>query len=156
MVRKRPEKVDHYKNHTLESCPQCQTRLRKSIKSYKRYTVDIPPVAPEVTEHTIHGYWCPNCKKTVYPKVTEALPNSTLGLSLLIMTAWLHYWVGMSVRNIVKLLATFWDFDVSPGGLTQAWINLAGTLRPIYDDIGKKIKILQCSTPMRPDGESTE
>lgn len=140
MARKRPEKIDHYKNHTIESCPKCQTRLRKPIKSHKRYTVDIPPVAPEVTEHTVHGYWCPNCKKTVYPKVTEALPNSTLGLSLLIMTAWLHYWVGMSVRNIVKLLATFWSFDVSPGGLTQAWINLAATLRPIYDDIGEQIK----------------
>lgn len=140
MARKRPEKIDHCKNHTLESCPQCHTRLRKPIKNHKRYTVDIPPVAPEVTEHTVHGYWCPNCKKTVYPKLTAALPNSTLGLSLLIMTAWLHYWVGMSVRNIVRLLATFWSFDVSPGGLTQAWINLAATLKPIYDDIGKKIK----------------
>lgn len=140
VTRKRPEKVDHYKDHTLASCSHCQTRLRKPIKSHKRYTVDIPPVAPEVTEHTVHGYWCPKCKKTVYPKVTEALPNSTLGLSLLIMTAWLHYWVGMSVRNIVKLLATFWSFDVSPGGLTQAWVNLAATLRPIYDNIGEQIK----------------
>nr|MBC8361992.1 transposase [Candidatus Desulfatibia profunda] len=138
--RKRPEKVDHYKDHTLGNCPQCQSPLRKPIKSHKRYTVDIPPVEPQVTEHTVHGYWCSNCKKTVYPKVLEAMPNSTLGLSVLIMTAWLHYWVGMSVRNLVKLLATFWAFEVSPGGLTQAWNNLAATLKPIYDDIGKKIQ----------------
>jgi len=44
------------------------------------------------------------------------------------MTAWLHYWVGMSVQNIIKLLTTFWIFDVSPGGLTQAWSNLATTV----------------------------
>lgn len=138
--RKRPEKVDHYKDHTLDNCPQCQSPLRKPIKSHKRYTVDIPPVEPQVTEHTVHGYWCSNCKKTVYPKVSEAMPNSTLGLSVLIMTAWLHYWVGMSVRNLVKLLATFWAFEVSPGGLTQAWNNLAATLKPIYDDIGKNIQ----------------
>ena len=79
-------------------------------------------------------------KKTVHPKITDAMPNSTLGLTVLIMTAWLHYWVGMSVRNIVKLLVIFWGFDVSPGGLTQAWKNLAATLKPIYDDIGEKIR----------------
>ena len=138
--RKGPEKVDHYQNHYLESCPECQTILRKPIKSHKRYTVDIPPVEPEVTEHTVHGYWCSNCKKTVYAKVTDALPNSTLGLNLMVMTAWLHCWVGMSVRNIVKLLATFWVFDVSPGGLTQAWKNLAAILKPLYDNIGEKIQ----------------
>ena len=138
--RKRPEKVDHYKEHTMDFCPECQRPLRKPIKNHQRYTVDIPPVEPEVTEHTVHGYWCSNCKKTVYPKVSDALPNSTLGLRVLIMTAWLHYWVGMSVRNIVKLLGTFWAFDVSPGGLTQAWRNLAATLKPIYNDIGEKIQ----------------
>lgn len=138
--RKRPEKIDHYKEHTLDNCPDCQTPLREPIKNYQRYTVDIPPVEPEVTEHTVHGYWCSTCKKTVYPKVTDALPNSTLGLTALVMTAWLHYWIGMSVRNIVKLLSIFWGFDVSPGGLTQAWKNLAATLRPIYDDIGEKVR----------------
>lgn len=137
--RKRPEKVDHYRVHSLDNCPQCHSPLRQAIKNYKRYTVDIPPVEPEVTEHTVYGYWCSHCKKTVYPKISDALPNSTLGLSMLIMTAWLHYWVGMSVRNVVKLLATFWAFEVSPGGLTQAWKNLAATLKPLYEDIGKKV-----------------
>lgn len=140
IARTRPEKAEHYQEHTLACCPECHEALREPIKSYKRHTVDIPPVEPEVTEHTINGYWCSNCKKTVYPKITDALPNSTLGLNLLVMTAWLHYWVGMSVRNIVKLLATFWAFDVSPGGLTQAWRNLSGILKPLYDDIGEKIR----------------
>lgn len=138
--RKRPEKVDHYRVHNLDNCPQCHSPLRQAIKNYKRYTVDIPPVEPEVTEHTVYGYWCSHCKKTVYPKISDALPNSTLGLSMLIMTAWLHYWVGMSVRNVVKLLAIFWAFEVSPGGLTQAWKNLAATLKPLYEDIGKKVQ----------------
>jgi transposase len=138
--RKRPEKIDHYKEHSLDFCPECQKPLRKPIKSHQRYTMDIPPVEPEVTEHTVYGYWCSNCKKTVYPKVSDALPNANLGLRVLIMTAWLHYWVGISVRNIVKLLLTFWTFDVSAGGLTQAWKKLAATLKPIYNDIGEKIQ----------------
>ena len=46
----------------------------------------------------------------------------------------------MSVRNIAKLLTIFWAFDVSTGGLTQAWRNLAATVRPVYDEIGEKIQ----------------
>jgi transposase len=139
-ARKRPEKIDHYREHTLECCPECQSALGKPIKNYKRHTMDIPPVEVEVTEHTVHGYWCSTCKKTVYPKVTDALPNAMLGINLLVMTAWLHYWVGMSVRNVARLLAVFCAFDVTPGGLTQAWKSLSVILKPLYDDIGKKIQ----------------
>jgi hypothetical protein len=32
---------------------------------------DIPAVRPEVTEHAVHGYWCPTCRKIVYPSVSE-------------------------------------------------------------------------------------
>jgi hypothetical protein len=138
--RTRPEKVDHCEDLTLDSCPQCDGPLGKPVKDYKRYVVDIPEAEPKVTEETVNGYWCSTCKKIVYPKSQNAMPNSTLGLRMLILTAWLHYWVGMSVRNVVRLLCAFWGFKVSPGGLTQAWNNLAASLKPIYDDIGEKVK----------------
>lgn len=140
VARTRPEKVDHYKEHTLDACPECRSALGKPIKHHKRYTMDIPPVEVEVTEHTVHGYWCPDCKKAVYPKVDDALPNANLGIYLLVLTAWLHYWVGMSVRNIVRLLKVLCGFDVSAGGLTRAWKSLSAVLKPLYDDIGKQIE----------------
>jgi transposase len=90
-ARKTPPKVTHYKNHAIDQCAQCQTPLGKPVKEYKRYIEDIPPVQPEVTEHTVHGYWCPKCRKIVWAKVTDALPNSMIGLRLVVYTAWLHY-----------------------------------------------------------------
>jgi hypothetical protein len=137
--RPKPDKIDHYKDHTLCSCPDCNNNLGESVKDYKRYTEDMPPVEPEVTEHTVYGYWCSTCKKIVYAKVTEALPHAVLGLRLVVFTAWLHYLIGVSVNNIVKLLAVFASFKVTAGGLTQAWKNLASALQPVYDDIGKKV-----------------
>ena len=137
--RSKPDKVDHYKDHTLCSCPECNNNLGESVKSYKRYTEDIPPVEPEVTEHTVYGYWCSTCKKIVYAKVSNALPHAVLGLRLVVFTAWLHYLIGVSVNNIVKLLGVFASFKVSAGGLTQAWKNLASALEPVYNDIGKKV-----------------
>ncbi len=119
--RLQPEEVDHFKEHILNRCPDCQTPVKNSVREYKRYTEDIPPIEkPEVTEHTVHGYWCPKCQKVVFAPVTDALPNAMIGLRLVVFTAWLHYLVGVSVNNIVKLLSVVCRFNISPGGLTQA------------------------------------
>jgi transposase len=138
--RLQPQEVDHFKEHTLERCPGCQTPLKKAIKEYKRYTEDIPPIEkPEVTEHTVHGYWCPQCKKVVSAPVTDAFPNAMIGLRLVVFTAWLHYLVGVSVNNIVRILSVVCRFQISAGGLTQAWKNLSILLEPIYNAIGQSI-----------------
>lgn len=140
VARSRPEKVDETQEHTLACCPYCQNPVQKSIKVYRRYIEDLPPIeAPKVTEHTVHGYWCPQCKKTVFPTVTEALPNANIGLRVLVFAAWLHYLVGVSVNNLIKMLAVFSSFKISAGGLTQAWKNLAALLEPLYNDLGQKI-----------------
>ena len=67
--------------------------------------------------------------------VRDALAHSTLGLRFLVYTAWLHYAVGVSVGNCVKIAAASLDFTVSPGGLTQGWKNLGILLEGGYEDI---------------------
>jgi transposase len=132
--------VDHFKEHTLQRCPDCQTPVKEPIKEYKRYTEDIPPIEkPEVTEHTVNGYWCPQCKKVVFAPVPDALPNAMIGLRLVVFTAWLHYLVGVSVNNIVGVVSVVCSFKISAGGLTQAWQNLSILLEPIYNGIGQNI-----------------
>jgi len=138
--RPRPGEVDHFKEHSMERCPACRGPVQRPIKTYKRYTEDIPPVEkPQVTEHTVHGYWCSTCKKVVFPTLTDALPNAVIGLRLVVFTAWLHYLVGVSVNNIVKILSVVCRFKISAGGLTQAWAKLAHLLEPAYDHIGEEI-----------------
>jgi transposase len=140
VCRIQPQEVDHFKEHTLERCPDCHTPLKEPIKKYKRYTEDIPPLEnPEVTEHTVHGYWCPQCKKIVFAPVADALPNAMIGLRLVVFTAWLHYLVGISVNNILRILSVVCRFKISAGGLTQAWKNLSILLEPMYHDIGQRI-----------------
>lgn len=138
--RTRPDKVDHFKEHTLEHCPECQSPLQEPLGDYQRYTEDIPPIEnPEVTQHTIYRYWCPTCKKIVNPTLPDALPRANIGLRLVVFTAWLHYLVGVSVNNIVRLLSVVCHFSISPGGLTRAWCNLARLLEPVYMEIGQKV-----------------
>jgi transposase len=138
-ARPRPTPIDQYAEHTLKHCPNCLAPLQKPVGSYRRYIEDLPLVQPVVTEHTIHRYWCPQCKKIVSPTVPEALPHAMIGLRLVVFTAWLHYLVGVSVQSLVQMVSVFSSFQVSAGGLTQAWKNLAGLLEPLYDAIGQKV-----------------
>ena len=114
--------------------------MDQPIREHTRLIEDIPKVTPLVTAHTIHGYWCSHCKTIVTPKVTAALPRSSLGLRFVVYTAWLHYLVGVSVGNCVKTAAVSLGFPVSPGGLTLAWKNLASRLEGHYDAIGQTIR----------------
>jgi transposase len=138
--RLRPEQIDQIKEHALEHCPDCHARLGDPIKRYTRLTEDIPPIEkPLVTAHSVQGYWCSECKKIVYAPVSDALPNAVIGLRLVVFTAWLHYLVGVSLANIVRILSVVCRFRISAGGLTQAWRNLALLLEPIYLRIGQEI-----------------
>ena len=138
--RAAPERIDAHCPHRLKACPECGTAVGKPIREHTRLIEDIPPVTPRVPAHTIHGYWCGHCKKIVTPKVTAALAHSSLGLRFVVYTAWLHYLVGVSVGNCVKIAAVSLGFTVSAGGLTQAWKNLAMVLEGQYDAIGQAIR----------------
>jgi transposase len=138
--RKPPDKIDHYQDHRLEQCPHCQETVGPGVKSHTRYIEDIPTIEPEVTEHTVFDHWCPSCQEYVTPAVTEAMDNANLGIRLVVLAAWLHYAIGISVRNVVKILSVVCSFPVTPGGLTQAWVRLANLLRPEYEAILEQIR----------------
>lgn len=135
-----PEHIDAWVEHTLKTCPACDSALGKPIREHTRVIEDLPKVTPLVTEHTINGYWCTTCKTIVTPTLTAALPRARLGLSLVVQTAWLHYFIGVSVGNCVKIAQASWGLSVSAGGLTQAWKNLATRLEGDYARIGRRIR----------------
>lgn len=136
-----PEHIDATVEHPLSHCPRCETSLGEPIRQHTRIIEDIPQVTPEVTEHIVPGYWCATCGRIVAPRLTEALPRASLGLRLVTYTAWLHYCVGVSVGNCVKIAAASLGLTVSPGGLTQAWKNLGALLEGDYQGILQKIRL---------------
>jgi transposase len=139
--RKSPQQIDREQEHLLECCPNCGNHFHKPpVNSYSRTIEDIPEeIKPETVKHVVYGYWCGTCRKIVFPTVTDALPNAMIGLRTIVFTAWLHYLVGMSVSNLVKTMSTFCHFQISAGGLTQAWKKLADLLEDLYEELGRQV-----------------
>ena len=139
--RPAPSHIDEQRHHTLRTCPHCDSPLGAPIRHHRRIIEDLPAVTTALAhEHIIEGYWCPRCREIVTPTVTDALPNATLGLRVVVYSAWLHYLLGVSVDHVVRLLAVGFGFRVSPGGLTQAWGKLADQLAPYYDQIARHVR----------------
>ena len=110
-----PEHIDEHKVHRAACCPHFQGPLKRCAKTRTRHTEDIPEnIQPVVTEHTIHRDGCPHCKKSVEPRVPEALPGSQIGNRVAAPSAWLHY------------------------GLVQPWYRVQEILYPWKDKQAKR------------------
>jgi len=133
--RQTPERIDWQAEHRADRCPDCGGRLKRCGETRTRYTEDIPDVQPEVTEHTIHRDWCPQCRKKVEPPVADALPGSTLGLRVLVLSAWLHYALGNTLSQIVEVFNFHLQLKITEGGLVQMWYRLQEILFAWYEEI---------------------
>ena len=136
--RRPPPVITQRLEHRATKCPDCGTKLNKRNQVRKRLTEDIPHnITPEVTEHTIHRDYCPNCRKIVEPVVPDAMPNATIGHRTVVLTAFLHYYVGTTISQIVEIFNTQFYFKLTPGGLVHLWHNLASVLTFWYEKIGE-------------------
>ena len=157
--RKSPERVDREKTHVLTECPDCGGEVSQEKTPRVRYTEDLPEKATsEVTKHNIYRSWCPTCHKKVEPVVTDALPNSQIGLRLMAFTAWLHYALGTTISQVIAVLNHHLCMQLTPGALTSIWQRLAEILTPWYEDLQKEIKeakVIHCDeTSWRVDGKT--
>jgi transposase len=134
--RATPARIDERKSHRADCCPACLGKLQRCGGTRTRYIEDIPPdLTPVVTEHTIHRDWCPHCRKSVEPVVPDALPGSQIGNRVLVLSAWWHYGLGITIDNAVSVLNHHLQFPVSPGALPQMWQRLQEILFPWYEQI---------------------
>jgi transposase len=134
--RPSPPRIDRREDHRLSACPKCHGPVRPCRSSRTRVIEDIPAdITPVVTEHTIHRSWCPQCRNTVEPVVPDALPGSTIGLRVVVLSAWLHYLLGTTLAQIIDVFNFHLQFKLSSGGLVQMWHRLREILLAWYLEI---------------------
>jgi hypothetical protein len=129
------ESIDETVEHRLERCPDCGQPVLPKQQFRQRYVEDIVQTRVTVTEHRIYHNYCRGCKQRVEPKVTQALPKSTIGNRALALSAWLHYGLGNTASQVCDVFNALFHFPVSAGGLTQMWGRLAAILEPWHEQI---------------------
>jgi transposase len=139
--RGRPPKITHHKEHPPQDrCPKCGSPLADPTEHRFRLIEDIPETQPEVTEHRIPRQWCPGCRKLVEPPVVDAMPGARFGHRLVALSAWLHYGLGTTLSQIIEVLQHHAQFELSQGGLMDAWERLAEVFAAWYAEIEAEIK----------------
>ena len=129
----------------LERCPVCQSQVTPCAQTRTRIVEDIPEnIQPVVTQYTIHRDWCPQCRQRVEPKVGEALPGARIGNHVLVLSAWLHYGLGVTIAQIRSVFNFHLHFPLTPGGLVQMWYRLQEILFAWYEQI--KAQALHATT----------
>ena len=139
--RKQPERIDRQEEHRCPECPDCGGPLQRYQQKRTRLIEDIPEgIQTEITEHTIHRDYCPQCKKHVEPVVPDALPKASLGHRFVCFTAWLHYGLGVTIANIIAIMGHHLHTPLSSGGLISMWYRLAEVLTEWYEQIGEQAR----------------
>jgi transposase len=142
--RPRPDRIDRREEHRLECCPECGGPLQRcqrenSVRS--RIIEDIPAgIQPEVTEHILYRDYCPRCQKLVEPKVEAALPKTSIGHRLLVLTAYWHYALGLTTSQILDTLNYHLQFSLSKGCMVKNWHRLRLILQVWYEALAAEIQ----------------
>jgi len=68
-------------------------------------------------------------------KIPDALPGSSLGLRVMVLTAWLHYALGNTCSQIVEVFNFYLQMKISQGGLLQMWQRLQEILLGWYEQL---------------------
>ena len=67
--------------------------------------------------------------------MADALPGSTIGLRVVVLSAWLHYLLGTTLAQIIDVFNFHLQFKLSSGGLVQMWHRLREILLAWYLEI---------------------
>lgn len=139
--RRPPSRIDRTVEHRPKCCPDCGTKIDNCRPSRQRCIEDIPEsVRIETVKHVIYRGWCRHCKKTVEPLIDDALPKSSIGHGIVVLSAWLHFALGHTISQILSVFNFHLQFQISAGGLVQIWHRLAEILLDWYDEIRADIQ----------------
>lgn len=154
MSRRLPQKVNETKRVFFHHCPNCGNPLNRT-DSLETHTIeDIPDfeeIKTTVTKFEMERQWCGNCQKEVVVTPPGVIPNSRLGMNLIIQVLVWKYSCRMSFEIIVNNLIQTYGVNITEGGLVNILKRTKVWLGPEY---GKLLDIIRGSPVKHADETS--
>lgn len=129
--------------HSCDLCPDCRGSLGKPSVSYVRQTIDIPPVAVEVTEHVVFKRWCANCHKQVTPKLNLAgitVGQQRFGTGVMSLAAMFKEAFRQPVATIQSYFDILHDLHLSRGEIISLLHKTAQLGKPTYEGLKQQLR----------------
>lgn len=143
--RRLPQKIDEIKRVFFHHCPNCSNPLDRT-DSLETHTVEDIPDFEEIRSDCIkfemERQWCGVCSKEVVATPPGVIPNSRLGINLIIQVLLWKYSCRMSFEIIVNTLFQSYGVFVTEGGLVNILKRTKVWLGPEY---GKLLDIIRGS-----------
>jgi len=125
-------------HHAVEKCSKCDSKNIIQTTQQSRIIAEIPKPSPiTVTKHIIPSYLCNNCGNTT--TVSGVIPKKgCLGFNIIgIITS---FWSArITLRNIAKMLKSFYSITLSPGTINNSLHSTSLALEPLVNKIRNDI-----------------
>lgn len=141
-------KIHATKEAKLDGCPECGGHLQ-AIRQQEQFVTDIPVVEVQTTRFVTYSGYCPACRKRVRSQHPDQTSLATGAAGVMVgprakaLAADLKHRLGVSYGKVSEVLNDAFGLSVSRSGWCQADQKLAGTARPIYEELLDAIR--QCS-----------
>jgi len=141
-------KIHETKEAKLDGCPECGGHLQ-AIRQQEQFVTDIPVVEVQTTRFVTYSGYCPECHKRVRSQHPDQTSLATGAAGVMVgprakaLAADLKHRLGVSYGKVSEVLNDAFGLSVSRSGWCQADQKLAGTARPIYEELLEAIR--QCS-----------
>jgi len=116
-----PDKVDAFIESRPEACGRCSKVLfGDDPNPRRRQIVELPPVAPHVTEVVYHALCCPDCGMVTRAPEPPGLPRGAFGPRLLSIVTLLTGKFGVSKRGAREFLSDVLGVNLAVGSISKA------------------------------------
>ena len=113
--------IEHVKEvHDIKPdvCGGCGHELAgEDPEPYRHQVTEIPPAVAEVTEYRLHTLACPECDAETRANLPAGVPQGAFGPRLQAMVSLLSGNYHLSKRDIIELMADFFQADVGLGSV---------------------------------------
>lgn len=130
-----PERVDAFIEARPEHCGRCNRHLRGDDPNpRRRQVIELPPVAPHVTEIRYHALCCPDCGLVTCAPEPPDLPRGAFGPRLLSIIGLLTGKFGVSKRGAREFLSDVLGVDMAVGSISKSEVIFSDALAPAVEE----------------------
>ena len=140
-----PERVDEVVEHWPQRCSSCAHVFEElervdAAEPWRHQVSELPPIAVRVTEHRLHGVYCPACASRTRAELPVGVPRSAFGPRLQAAVVTLAVRNRVSRRDTTELAQELFGVELSTGSVDRVIQRAGEALAGPYTELEQRIK----------------